>query len=120
MDALYEIPERSRFLESHFFGGLLHLHGKAVDLFFAVAVQKRDCLLDMFAVSFLCDPSLTGRVTLVYVIVEAGPLPARRLGQFPVAGTHLEQLSGQFYDVTDSPRRGIGPVVPRAVLSHTS
>ena len=81
-------------------------------------VQETDHLIDRFSVLFLGDISLTGRIALLDMIVQAGSLFPGVPGQIPVAAPDMIQLMDQIDRIPDCLRTGVGSEIFCLVLQH--
>ena len=97
-----KFPVLNGLFKFHCFRCILHLCFKFPDYRRIVSVKELQCFAHLPAVGFFIDVSLTGRITLVNMIIETGTIQSDISWKFPVAGTKFINLIDQLNRVFDS------------------
>ncbi len=118
LHTVQKLPVFDGLLKFHGFRRFVHLRLQFRKDSFIMSVQKPDHLGYGFGVLFLRNRSLTGRIALMDMVVQAGSLLSDIPGQVPIAAPQMVQLVEQFDRIPHRLAAGIRSEIFCLVLHH--
>jgi len=117
-DVVDHIPVFLGFLKIHRLGFLHHFFVQVLDDILEISVEKIQRLPDLCLIFFFRHISLTGRLALMDMVIQARAVFSLIPRQFFAAHSYLIKFTDQFHRLLDRKSAGVRSEIFRLVLFH--